>query len=187
MKLEFDHFIDKGKNHQQTLNSIYKANVGLVNTIKTLSKYYMNQLANVDSGLDAEGGLNKVNENLEQLVTGISNFNEQIGESCENFTDEIEKLIDTYELAAKKYNAKEGELTVFLTTRRELLYLEALIIKFKLKINSLQLMNNALFSFSAEFKDVKDSYKSNLITISTAMQQASEGCREIIKKIENLN
>lgn len=187
MEIEFDHLIDKGKKHQQALRDIYEANVGLVNNIKTLSKYYMNQLANVDSGLEADGGLEKVDENLKQLISGISSFNDKIGDSCEDFTDEIEKLIDNYELAAKKYNAQAGQLSAFLSARKELLYLEALIIKFKMKVNSLQLMNNALFSFSTEFKDSKEAYKSNLITVSTAMQQAIESCREVIKKIENLN
>ncbi|MEQ8623983.1 MAG: hypothetical protein RJQ00_03980 [Vicingaceae bacterium] len=187
MKRDFNHFIEKGKKHQKTLNEIYKANVGLVNNIKTLSKYYMDQLANVDSGLDVKEGMKKVNENLKELVSGIANFNQKIEKSCEDFTDEIEKLFDSYDQAAELYQAKEGELTSFLTTRREILYLEALIIKFKLKINSLQLMNNALFSFSSEFKDVKDAYKSNLITISTVMQQASESCRNLILKIESLN
>ena len=187
MKNDCNHLIKKGKKHQKTLNGIYKANVGLVNNIKTLSKYYMDQLADVDSGLEVEAGMKKVNENLKELVAGITNFNQKIEKSCEDFTDEIEKLFDCYEQAAELYEAKEGELTNFLTTRRELLYLEVLINKFKLKINSLQLMNNALFSFSNEFKGVKDAYKSNLITISTVMQQASENCRNIILKIESLN
>lgn len=179
--------IAQSRKHQKALYAIYKSTIGLVNELKIRSKKYMGQVADIDQGFsnDLTSTQEQINKNVKKLTENIATFNLQIGEKSEEFSNELNAYLDHLDSAIKFYAGKEGELSDLLKSRRELLFLEALLRKFKIKINSLQLMNNALFSFSQEMKAVKDAYKSNLINVSTLITQALEECLSRIEKIEN--
>jgi prefoldin subunit 5 len=149
----------------------------------------MEQVADIDSGLEEDPKETEkvIQDNIAKLSKNIDRFNREIGDYSDDFNREMHEMIDHLKAAAKLYDAEKGQLTDFLKVRRELMYLEALIRKFKSKIMSLQLMNNVLFSFSQEMKNVKDAYKSNLVNVSSEMTEAKDLCTDMIGDIEKLN
>ena len=185
----FNQNLARAREHQKALNKIYRSTIGLVNDIKNQSKKYMEQVADIDGGLEDDPKETEkiIQDNIGELSKNIEQFNSEIGEHCDNFNQEINEMIDHLKSAARAYSSKKGQLSEFLKVRRELLYLEALIRKFKNKILSLQLMNNVLFSFSQEMKHVKDAYKSNLVNVSSEMTEAKELCIEMVDEIEGLD
>lgn len=173
--------------HQKSLNEVYRATVGLVNDIKNRSRKYMEQVSDVEEGLfEDDGSLDQqVQENIDKLTKNIEQFNGEINEYCKRFNKEIRAMVKKLKNAIDLYKEGKGSLSKLLEARKVLLYLDVSIRKFKNKINSLQLMNNALFSFSQEMKHIQEDYKGNLISVSTEMTEAIESCNELIQEIES--
>ncbi|MEQ8909918.1 MAG: hypothetical protein RIC95_12035 [Vicingaceae bacterium] len=185
---EFKTKLETARQHQKALNQIYKATVGLVNDLKNRSKKYMVQVADIDQGFSnsPEKDQEQIEKNVNQLTDNIKVFNAEIGERGNHFSTELSDYIEYIDQALALYKGEKGELSDLLRIRRELLFLEALLRKFKSKISSLQLMNNALFAFSQEMRGVKEAYRSNLINVSTLITQAMEDCQERIERIEDI-
>jgi len=188
IKSEFTSAIETAKIHQKNLQEIYRNNIGLVNDLKTRSKIYMNQVSDLEEGLS----LNKSNSTddieltIEKLANDIERFNQEIGENTSNFNTEIELIIEQLSLALAHYKGKSGELSSILEMRKQLLYLSLVLRKFKSKIVSLQLMNNALFAFSDELQSAKIAYRSNLINVSSSVVIALDFFEEKVAEIEKL-
>ncbi|MEX2380323.1 MAG: hypothetical protein WD530_06250 [Vicingaceae bacterium] len=173
--------------HQKSLNEVYRATVGLVNDIKNRSRRYMEQVSDVEEGLfEDDGSLDQqVQENIDKLTKNIEQFNGEINDYCKRFNKEIRAMVEKLRNAIDLYKEGKGSLSKLLEARKVLLYLDVSIRKFKNKINSLQLMNNALFSFSQEMKHIQEDYKGNLVSVSTEMTEAIESCNELIQEIES--
>lgn len=189
VNINFDQLLEKAEVHQKALNSVYKSTVQLVNEIKNRSRRYMLQVSDIEEGLvnDVKQSDESIEENIKKLALNIEKFNKSIGDYVSEFSDELCQMIEALNQAMDLHIEGKGSLTKLLKVRRTLLYLDLLIRKFKNKIVSLQLMNNALFSFSMEMKNIQDAYKSNLITINTEMTAALEHCDGIIQRIEKLS
>ncbi|NOG58266.1 MAG: hypothetical protein HND54_11075 [Bacteroidetes bacterium] len=173
---------------QLELFEVYKSSIGLINELKNRSKVYMNMLSDIEDGLlSSNNGENSIESNLARLTKNIQTFNEIIGDKSEAFTEIFDKMHQLYDQAISIFQGAEGELTKLIEARKQLLFLVALIRKYKYKINSLQLMNNALMSLSSDLDKAKDAYKSNLIQLSTAMTSAIEDVDDLVDKIENVN
>lgn len=173
--------------HQKSLNEVYRSTVGLVNDIKNRSRKYMEQISDIEEGL-FEDDVNldqQVQENIRKLTENIEQFNGEINDYCMRFNKEIHAMIEKLKDAISLYKEGKGSLTKLLEARKVLLYLDVSIRKFKNKINSLQLMNNALFSFSQDMKHIQEDYKCNLTSVSTEMTEAVEKCDELIQEIES--
>lgn len=185
----FNELLTRAEEHQKALNSVYKSTVNLVNEIKNRSRRYMQQVADIEEGLlDGQTqSEEETQENIEKLTRNIEKFNDSIGDHIDQFSEELCKMIKTLDQAMDLHLEGEGSLTELLKVRRTLLYLDLIIRKFKNKVVSLQLMNNALFSFSQEMKYIQDAYKSNLVTINTEMTEALEQCDGLIHRIESLS
>jgi len=147
----------------------------------------MEQVSDIEEGLfeDNENLDQQVEENIDNLSRDIHQFNEVILDHCNRFGKEIRAMVKKLKEAIKLYKEGKGSLTKLLEARKVLLYLDVSIRKFKNKINSLQLMNNALFSFSQEMKHIQEDYKVNLLSVSTEMTEAIECCNELILEIES--
>lgn len=183
----FEQTTRSGENYQAELFDIYKSSIGLINDLRKRSKQYMNLLSDIEGGLSTGGETENIESTLALLTKDIQSFNEIIGDKCDAFSKASEDMLLQYAEACNNYEAKEGQLSKLLEIRKQLLFILALIRKYKYKINSLQLMNNILFSLSADLKEAKDAYKSNLIYISTAMTYVIEQMEHRVLEIENLN
>jgi hypothetical protein len=183
----FTKALSEVETHQKTLNEVYRSTVGLVNDIKNQSRKYMEQVSNIEEGLfDDDGDLDQqVQENINKLSKNIEQFNGEINDHCKRFNKEIVAMVEKLKEAIELYKEGKGSLTKLLESRKVLLYLDLSIRKFKSKINSLQLMNNALFSFSREMKSIQKDYKGNLVCVSTEMTEAIENCDKLILEIES--
>lgn len=183
----FTNALSQVKHHQEALNDVYRSTVGIVNDLKNRSRKYMEQVSDVEEGLlkDDEGIDKQVQENVKKLTMNIEKFNQEIDGYCKEFNKEIYAMNERLKEAISLYKEGKGSLTKLLEARKVLLYLDVSIRKFKNKINSLQLMNNALFSFSQEMKGIKKEYKHKLIGVSTEMTEAIESCHDLIKQIES--
>lgn len=186
---DFNQLLEKAESHQQALNDVYKSTVKLVNEIKNRSRRYMHQVSDIEEGLVENSNQTdeSIQENIKKLAQNIEKFNNSIGDYINEFSEELGQMIEALNQAMDLHINGKGSLNKLLKVRRTLLYLDLLIRKFKNKIVSLQLMNNALFSFSMEMKSIQDAYKSNLITINTEMTAALEHCDGIIQRIEKLS
>jgi hypothetical protein len=184
----FQQAINEAFKSQKKLSNIQKQTVGLINELKTRSKNYMEQVANIEDGLEEDPTETEaqIQENIEKLTANIKVFNREIGERSNRFGEELQKMIHQIEQALELYEGRSGELSSLLKCRRSLLFFDIFVRKFKSKIQSLQLMNNALFAFSQEMKGVKEAYRSNLINGSTLMTHALEECESIIHRIEEV-
>lgn len=186
--LNFSEAISMGSNCQLKLFEVYKNSIGIINDLRASSKQQMLLLSDVDAGLKVEKSKTaKEADPLEKLVDSINEFNAVIGDLCDQFTDLIEEMTDYYQMAIDAYEAKEGQFSKLIEARKQLLFLNALVRKYKFKINNLQLMNNVLLSFSPSLENAKDAYKSNLIYISTAMTSALEQTEKTVQQIETIN
>jgi len=184
----FTEQVDQAKEAQLQLNKLYKSTISLIDSLKNRSRKYMNQVSNIEDGLlDPENDLKSMEENIKALSRDIKMFNESIEKQIMGFSREIKDLTKTYQEACNFYKGEKGELSTILEARKRLLYLDAVIRKFRHKINSLQQMNNILFSFSEELKKVKMDYKRNLILVNSELATSLELCYETIRKIELLN
>ncbi len=85
------------------------------------------------------------------------------------------------------YDAKEGELSSLLGVRKKMLFLILLVRKFKQKIVSLQLLNQALLSLSPEMSEAKLHFKSNLVFVNSSMSAAIEATEHLVNQIESIN
>jgi len=189
---DFSLSVQKAKNHQDELRTIYKSIISLVNDLRSRSKIHMNQISDLEDGLSLgmkdqpADELNKKN-NIEQLSEDINQFNSNITTTIKRFEDEFDLILDSYEQAILAFTAKEGELSSLLRLRKEMIYLEYLLRKFKSKITALQQMNNVLFSFSNELRQVKDRYKNNLSNVSSSITIACEKSYKVIEKIQSIS
>jgi len=184
---QFENKINEFNEHLIALKRIYKSQIGLINSLKEQSKNCMNQMSSFeDVGLGSSQDTS-LDKEIKTLSNGIETFNSEIGYSNIEFDAIIEKMISCLNIAIDNYSAEKGQMTKMLEVRKQMLYLDALIQKVKLKISSLLLMNNALLALSPEIIKLKDEYRSNLISINTSMLSADEECRKIIVKIEGLS
>ena len=180
--------INEAKKAQLELNKLYKSTINLIDSLKNRSRKFMSQVSNVENGLlDPDEDLKTMEQNINALGNDIKSFNETIEEQIYGFSKEIKSLHNMYNKACKDYKGEKGELSSILEARKRLLYLDAVIRKFRLKINSLQQMNNILFSFSEELKRVKRDYKKNLILVNSELASALDICDLTIRRIELLN
>lgn len=180
--------IKDAQSAQQKLNELYRSSIGLVDSLKTRSYKYMNQVSDIEDGLlDPDNDLKSMETNITALSKDIKQFNESIEKQIDGFSKEIRRLTKKYEEACDAYQGEKGELSTLLDARKRLLYLDIVIRKFRSKITSLQQMNNILFSFSEELKQIKKDYKRNLILVNSELANSLELCSETIKKIELLN
>ena len=172
----------------QQLSKLQKEAVLRINELKSQSKAYMEQVANLDDGFEdsAKGNQEAFDENIAKLTENIVLFNQQIGQQQEAFSSVISKLLDDLDELSKHYQGLKGEMTDLMKCRKSLLFVELSIRKYKAKIHSLQLMNNALFSFSQEIQEAKAAYKENLIKVSKLLSQAVEDCDIKIKELEEI-
>lgn len=180
--------INEAKKAQLQLNKLYKSTINLIDRLKNRSRKYMNQVSNIEDGLlDPDEDLKAMELNINALSSDIKAFNDSIEKQINGFSKEIKSLTRMYQEACKAYKGEKGELSTILEARKRLLYLDAVIRKFRLKINSLQQMNNILFSFSEELKRVKSDYKRNLIMVNSELAVSLDLCDETIRVIELLN
>jgi len=180
--------INEAKRAQLQLNKLYKSTINLIDSLKNRSRKYMNQVSNIEDGLlEPDEDFKAMEQNIKALGSDISEFNESIEKQINGFSKEIKALTKMYKDACLSYSGEKGELSAILEARKRLLYLDAVIRKFRHKINSLQQMNNILFSFSEELKRVKKDYKRNLILVNSELAISLEDCAETIRKIELLN
>ncbi len=183
----FMDYIQQGSTCQSNLFEVYKNSIGLINDLKNRSKNYMTLLSDIEDGLmgNTDSDID-IDTNLIKLTNSINSFNLEIGEKCNSFVKYFDQMVEVYDKAISRYEAKEGQLTRLIETRKHILFLKALIRKYKFKISSLQLMNNALLTLSNDLEDAKDAYKSNLIQLSTAMTSAIEDAEELLESIDNV-
>lgn len=172
--------------HQRTLMQIYSETIGLVDQVAFYSKSHMEQISDIEEGLFDTHDVSKeiLQNNLSKLTENIKAFNAKINSARRRFNEAILKMIESLEVAivlAESENKIKEEL---MQTRKVLMYLNALIRKFKAKIVQLQLMSNILFSISQEMRAIQDEYKTNLNCVNTEMAVAIEKCREIVKRID---
>ena len=188
-KESFKSAIQMAYSKQVELQKIQKETVKLVNELKNRSRRYMEQVADIDHGFSNDPKNNEaiILENVTKLNENIKAFNQNIGDRSNSFAHLLQEMLEFVDTAIEDYEQEEGQLTDLLKCRRSLLYLDVLLRKFKSKISSLQLMNNALFAFSQDMKGVKEAYKSNLINVNTLMTQALEDCCERVERIETIN
>jgi chromosome segregation ATPase len=170
------------------LSQLQKEAVLKINELKLRSKTYMEQVADIDQGFNDRSASiqNSLQENIAKLTQNIGDFNRQIGQQQEDFSSAIAKLLDDLDMLIKHYQGLDNELKELEKCRKALLFVELSIRKYKAKIQSLQLMNNALFSFSQEIQEAKSAYKSNLINVSTLLTQALEDCHLKIDELEKI-
>lgn len=179
-------FIAEAKGHQTDLQATYKEIIGVVNDLKTRSKAYMSYVADIDDGLEINYS-SEAEENIVQLAKNIEEFNSKITPTLSNFIQAFKSLEDTYLNAFKLYSEKDGELSLLLEVRRGLLYLSALLRKFRSKIASLQQVNNVLFSLSSSDNIIsRESYKENLKKVNSSILLAIEQIAALTLKIETL-
>lgn len=186
MKEDFDKSLTLVFKNIKNLEPIYRDNIKLINLLKSQAKNYMKVLADLDSGFDSKSGPEE-EDDLKDLLNSIDRFNDLVDEQVNQFSREFDILKENFEKVVSCYSGDKGELSSLLKLRKQLLYFMMMLGKFKLRIKSLQLMNNALFTFSSEFKSIESAYKSNLIKVSTCMLEAEENGREVLKKIEKLD
>lgn len=183
----FSDFMQQGAVCQSELFEVYKSSIGLINDLKNRSRRYMALLSDIEGEtLGVEEADNNLESNLARLTTSINSFNIEIGDKSDSFTIIFSQMIVVYSKAINAYEVAEGQLTKMLETRKQVLFLKALIRKYKFKINSLQLMNNALLSLSDDLKDAKDAYRSNLIQLSTVMTSAIEDANHLVEEIDDM-
>ena len=183
----FMDYIQQGSTCQSNLFEVYKNSIGLINDLKNRSKNYMTLLSDIEDGLmgNTDSDID-IDTNLIKLTNSINSFNLEIGEKCNSFVKYFDQMVEVYDKAISMYEAKEGQLTRLIEKRKQILFLKALIRKYKFKISRLQLMNNALLTLSNDLEDAKDAYKSNLIQLSTAMTSAIEDAEELLESIDNV-
>lgn len=180
-------FVVISKN-QATLRIIYDETIGLVNDIAKRSKTYMLQISDIEDGLFNDEGdtKNTLTKNLKSLTSDIHQFNSKIGIARKSFNEAIYLMIEELKVAIMLVSEEKGNKNELKRARRVLRYLDALIRRFKVRINQLQLMNNILFIFSQEMKLIQDEYKQNLRTVNAEMSSALEQCDIIVKEIDRI-
>ena len=184
----FTDFISQGSGCQSELFAIYKSSIGLINDLKNRSRKYMTILSDIEGEtLGVQETDNSLKSNLEKLTESINSFNEVIVDKCDSFTKIFNRMGTAYEEATLLYEAKEGQLSKLIEVRKQIIFLKALIKKYKYKITSLQLMNNALLSLSNDLEYAKAAYKSNLIKLNMAMTSAIEEADLLIEKIDYIS
>ena len=148
----------------------------------------MRQVSNIEDGLmEPEEDMKSMGQNIQALGNDITAFNDTIETQINAFSKEIKSLTKMYQDACSAYKGEKGELSTILEARKRLLYLDAVLRKFRLKINSLQQMNNILFSFSEELRKAKTDYKKNLILVNSELAKSLDLCDDTIRRIELLN
>lgn len=170
------------------LSQLQKKAVLKINELKLQSKIYMEQVADIDNGFNdfQASAKNSMQENIAKLTQNIIEFNLQIGQQQDDFSSAIANLLSDLDNLLAHYKGLEGELKELERCRKSLLFVELSIRKYKAKIQSLQLMNNALFSFSQEIQEAKAAYKSNLINVSTLLTQVLEDCHLKILELKKM-
>lgn len=181
----FFDFIQEGARCQSELFEVYKSSIGLINDLKNRSRKYMSLLSDIEGGsLGVKSTDDNLKSNVVDLAASIDSFNSEIGVRCDDFSQIFDRMTKAYNGAIGRYDAAKDELSKLIETRKQLIFLRALIRKYKHKINSLQLMNNALLSLSNDLENAKDAYKSNLVQLSTVMTSAVEDADSLIEAID---
>ncbi len=178
--------IEEAKNHQIELRAIYKEIIGVVNDLKTRSKSYMEYVSDIDDGLDIKYS-KQAEENIAQLAINIEEFNSKVGTTLNRFNKEFNSLKLAYQKAFGFFKGNPGEFSLLIEVRKNLLYLSALLRKFRSKIAALQQVNNVLFSLSSsENKKSRESYRANLSSVHSTVLLAIEQISVLSRKIESL-
>lgn len=180
--------LEKARDAQSRLNDLYRDTIGLIDSLKNRSKKFMNQIANIEDGLveaAEEGKL--IDGNVNELTKDIAKFNEVIKPKVDKFKDEIDLIMDNINKALNHYEGEKGQLTGLLNARKRLLYLDITIRKIRAKVNSLQQMNNILFSFSEMFRHLKEEYKHNLSLVNTELAGTLEDCDNTLRKLDDIH
>lgn len=162
---------------------IYKDNMVKVYALKEKSKAYMNELADIDEGLNNIVLKNK-EKSLSNLLHAIRDYNSHIDSEIESFSKHFnqleECLIQLFAIAQQEHK----QSVEFVKLKRQLNLLEILLEKYRTGIHNLQLTNNILLNFSEELKKETESFRCNLIQVSSLLLDAEESMIHIIKEFE---
>lgn len=185
---DFQKNLDKAKESQVIINQLYRETIGLIDRLKIRSRQFMNQISDIEEGLSiSDINEDSLKNDVSELTEDIVEFNKVIAGRREHFSKEMSDILIAYQEASKLYFGEKGELSAILMARKRLLFLDLMIRKFRTKIDSLQQMNNILFAFSAELKNVKEEYKRNLSHLNAELAKSMEDCDELIRTLENIH
>lgn len=186
MEKSFKNSLKVCRDNLMKMYPIYSKNLKEVYRIKSESKKYMLELADIDRGLDDEI-IQEQEKSLDKLLKSIQSYNQNLDAQISKFNEGFQSIRLHFNETLQHFSQDEGELTAILDLRKDLLFLCLLLKKFRTGIRNLQLTNNALFSFSDSFQKVKAEYKSNLIQVNSTILEAEEAVEAMARKIEKLN
>ena len=183
MSIDFKKYLDNSSKLLKELYPIYKKNIEELYELKSRSIQCMDELADIDGGLGTSL-IKKQDENLEKLMDSIHAFNESIDRQINQFQSTFDRLKADIEVLILYCRTEKEGVSALMTLKKQLLFLVILLRKYKIGIRNLQLMNNALFTFSEEFGKVKATYRGNLAKASTIVIEAEDKIHWTLTEME---
>ena len=184
---EFYTSILMAKKHQNELRTMYKSIIRLLNDLRDQSKYQMTQISDIEDGLvESAIKIEFHKKNIAALTQDIKEFNLKMKPIVLGFNTEYDQIFNAYKAAIAVYRHEDNERNNLEKAQQELVFLDQLLRRFREKIASLQQMNNVLFSFSEEFKKVKENYKENLSYVNASVSTAIDNNHKVIEEIQSI-
>jgi hypothetical protein len=180
----FTENLENGRSAYKNLASTYGQMVIQINNLNTRVRKQMNNISEVDEGLDANLDENSIEQVAQSILEELEMFNSNVNENLKLFKKCIDESLNFYTDSLKYYNQEKAELTQLIKARKTVLFLEALMRKFKNKVIGIQTGLNVLPAFNEKLSDAHKIFEKNAVKLIIELNSAEADCLETAKLME---
>lgn len=180
--LFLDH-IDQGISAYKNLATTYAEMQLKLNKLNSGLRKQMEIISEIEEGLDNEGE-DSISLLTKEITEILSAFNEEMEDNISLFKMCIQDSISHYRKALTFYSNDKSELSELLKARKTLLYLVALMTKFRIRVIA---VSSSLKVFPALTKETKEQKKIFAIEAKKLIVELNNGgelCSETANEIE---
>jgi hypothetical protein len=180
----FTEQLENGRNAYKNLASTYGQMVIQINNLNTRVRHQMNNISEIENGLDANLEENSIEKVSQFILEELEVFNGSINENVELFKKCIRESLAFYVESLKYYNQEKSEFTQLVKARKTVLFLAALMRKFKNKVIGVQTGLNVLPAFNEKMRQEYKVFEKNAVKLIVELKIAEAESLEIAKLME---
>ncbi|MBR9833127.1 hypothetical protein [Acidiluteibacter ferrifornacis] len=177
--------LENGKNAYKNLASTYGQMVIQINNLNTRVRKQMNNISEIEEGLDSNLEENSIQQVAQSILEELDTFNSSINENLELFKKCISESLNFYTTSLQYYKQEKSELSALIKARKTVLFLEALMRKFKNKVIGVQTGLNVLPAFTEQMRHSYKAFEKNAIKLIVELKNAEGECLEAAKLMES--
>tara|TARA_R110002049_G_scaffold246382_2_gene420462 strand:+ start:3158 stop:3736 length:579 start_codon:yes stop_codon:yes gene_type:complete len=179
----FTEQIDLGTSAYKNLTTAYREMQLLISKLNSGTRKQMEIISEIEEGFDKDGE-DSILILTNEISSLLHSFNDEIDNNINLFKTCINDSVNHYKKAITYYSAEKSELSELVKVRKTLLYLVALIEKFRNRVIGVSSSLNVLPALTKELKSVQKVFDKEAKKLLVVLKIGQEECSNTAKLIE---